>query len=84
MTAAEAKARQEELAFRGFSLGWWYGTRCVPCCGVFPRLQKTADLLSCFYECEVCGKRTEPQTMPWIAEEVWNRHEYREQQMSLF
>lgn len=86
MTAREAKAMQDGLAAKGMKLGWWYGVKCEPCCGVFPKLMKKAgfDPNDAYYQCEVCGKRTDAYTMPWLAEAAWNRHEYQEQQMSLF
>lgn len=86
MTAEEAKANQDRIVRKGFELGWWYGTRCKKCCGVFPKFMKTADLLECFYQCEVCGRRTEPKPMPWVAEEAWNNGEFIDEmlQYSLF
>ena len=72
MTPEEAKKNQERLS-RSYSIGYWYGTRCEKCCGVYPKLitgRGTKDL--CFYECEVCGKRTRPCLMPWESEKEWN------------
>lgn len=83
MTEAEAKANQDRIA-KHFNLGWWYGTRCKKCCGVYPKLEHTDDLLKCFYECEVCHKRTAPAKMPWIAEEAWNNGEVIGCQMDIF
>lgn len=83
MTASEAKANQERIAER-FDLGWWYGIRCKKCCGVYPKFMKSGDLLKCFYQCEVCGKRTpNDHEMPWLAEEEWNNMTEPEQ-ISLF
>lgn len=36
------------------------------------------------YECEVCGRKTEKQAMPWIAEKEWNAGNTNEPQLSLF
>ncbi len=85
MTADEARANQERIA-ETFNLGWWYGVRCEKCCGVFPRLivpdQTTGR---CYYQCEVCGRRTAECEMPWIAEKKWNDHEWTDEgQFSLF
>lgn len=81
MTAEEALKNQTEIA-EHYNLGWWYGTQCRKCCGVYPKLE--AGELHCFYVCEVCGKRTEPHSMPWLAREAWNNGEYFEGQVRLF
>ena len=84
MTAEEAKKNQEELA-KHFNLGFWYGTHCKKCCGVYPKFRTSASYDSyCWYECEVCGKRTENAPMPWVAEKAWNADEFMETQISLF
>lgn len=83
MTAEEAKKNQDRIA-EHYNLGWWYGTRCRKCCGVYPKLIMTNDLLKCFYQCEVCGTRTAPETMPWIAEEAWNNGKIEYSQMDIF
>ena len=84
MTAAEAKARQDELS-KHFKLSYWYGTGCEKCCGVYPKFM-TGGVQGndCWYQCEVCGKRTEPQLMPWIAAREWNEGHFRNLQLSLF
>lgn len=74
-TAAEAKAEQDQLRVKGFDLGWYFGTKCEKCCGVYPRFMKTGTD-DCFYQCDVCGKRTAACVMPWVAEEAWNNHQY--------
>lgn len=54
---------------------------------VFTKLMISGGMQdACWYQCEVCGRRTEPQTMPWIAEKVWNKGEYLDEmlQYSLF
>lgn len=88
MTALEAKRKQNEILAQGYDLGWWYGTNCKKCCGVFPKLMfaKTYDPKDCYYQCEVCSKRTELKVMPWQAKEAWNNDEchYESLQMSLF
>ena len=87
MTEQQAKANQNRIA-KHYNLGWWYGTRCQKCCGVFPKFMTTDTMrCECYYQCEVCGKRTKPFDMPWQAEEAWNNGEYDEtvlRQLSLF
>ena len=82
MTREEAKANQDEIA-KHYKLSYWYGTRCEKCCGVYPKFQRAYNE-GCYYECEVCGKRTGQFGMKWEAEEAWNRGEFLEEQMSLF
>lgn len=88
MTPEEAKAEQARIA-QHYRLEWYYGTDCTPCCEVYPKFKSTRgpeDL--CYYECPVCGKRTEGHSMPWLARDAWNRGEtYREkesEQLTLF
>ena len=84
MTREEAIAHQAELA-EHFNLSYWYGTRCKKCCGVFPKFKTSLGFDSkCWYECEVCGTRTAAVSMPWIAEEAWNKGELIPGQFSLF
>ena len=77
MTMEDAILEQEEIVRRGFNLGWWFGTNCRKCCSVFPRL--IANDHDCWYQCPVCGQRTEPASMPWIAEEAWNSGRFRDE-----
>jgi hypothetical protein len=74
MSPEEAKAHQEQLIADGWNIGFWYGTGCKKCCGVYPKfiIQIWPKDL-CRYECEVCGKTTEPYRMIWEAEEAWNK-----------
>lgn len=84
MTREEAKRNQDRLS-KHYDLGFWYGTKCEKCCGVFPKFMTTDRLESlCWYECEVCGKRTEKVSMPWIAEEMWNGGKYEADQIRMF
>lgn len=87
MTAEEAKANQEEIA-KNYNLGWWYGVNCEKCCGVYPKSMRENSFAraDCYYQCEVCGKRTAGYTMPWLSAEAWNNHEWINEytQMSLF
>ena len=86
MTREEAKANQDRIA-KDFDLSYWYGTHCEKCCDVFPKFRTFGDLggrSKCYYECEVCGKRTELFDMPWQSEKAWNNHEYKETQLSWF
>lgn len=89
MTREEAKANQDEIERGPFKLSYWYGTNCEKCCGVYPKFRTGYDPAkhmqdACWYECEVCGKRTEFFGMPWQAEEAWNAGKFMEQQLSLF
>lgn len=86
MTSEEAKREQDRIA-EHYNLGWWYGTGCEKCCGVFPKFMVANGMSTdCWYECEVCGKRTPPKNMPLVAEEAWNRGEVIQEpkQLSLF
>lgn len=84
MTREEAAAEQERIA-KDYDLSYWYGTDCEKCCGVYPRFhQSMANGIGCFYQCDVCGKRTEPQPMPWVARDEWNAGNYAEEQISFF
>ena len=84
MTEERAIKHQQELAQRT-NIGWWYGTGCEKCCSVYPKLIiGIGQDDSCRYECEVCGKKTKPYSMPWLAEEAWNNHEYDEKELKQF
>lgn len=85
MTREEAAANQKDLA-RRYDLSFWYGTWCEPCCGVYPKFMSlhSNNPKDCFYQCEVCGKRTESFTMPWQARDAWNNGEFVEDQIRLF
>jgi len=84
MTQEEAAAKQVEIS-KNYDLSFWYGTGCDRCCGVFPKFM-TTDTMNpmCWYECEVCGKRTEPQPMPWLAKAAWNKGQFLEKQIRMF
>lgn len=84
MTAKEAKEKQDRIA-QHYNLGWWYGTDCEKCCGIFPKLMMSGATSheQCYYQCEVCGKRSEPCLMPWIARDKWNDHEYVQEEKQL-
>lgn len=84
MTREEAKKNQDRLS-KHYNLSFWYGTNCKKCCGVYPKFRSTDGFESlCWYECEVCGKRTSAESMPWIAEEAWNAGRYEEGQIKMF
>ena len=73
MTAEEAKKHQDQLVAEGWDLGFWYGTNCTKCCGVYPKLDThIAPNDDCRYRCEVCGKKTANYSMPWLARDAWN------------
>lgn len=86
MTREEVERKQADLAAKGYDLSHWYGTGCEKCCGVYPLFRVTDWQTSpgCWYECEVCGTRTDVYHMPWQAEEAWNRREYRAEQLKWF
>lgn len=73
-TYEKVKEEQDRLKANGYYLGWWYGVSCKKCCGVYPKFMKKEgfDPKDCYYQCEVCGRRTAPEVMPWIARDAWN------------
>lgn len=84
MTREEAAAHQAELA-KHYDLSYWYGTNCKKCCGVYPKFKHSEAFGGgCWYECEVCGTRTNEVSMPWIAAEQWNHDEVIPGNFSLF
>ena len=86
MTAEEAKKYQDQIVAEGWDLGFWYGTKCAKCCGVYPKFVNVytdgQDL--CRYECEVCGKKTAVYSMPWLARDAWNNGKFVISQGALF
>lgn len=81
MTQQEAKKEQQRLEiFYGHDgLGWWFGTHCEKCCGVYPRFCKrdTNDKHhDDYYKCDVCGKQTDYYAMPSQARDAWNGHKF--------
>lgn len=73
MTQDEAIRHQRRLEADGYNLAWWYGTNCYKCHDVFPKLMTKQDNSGdCWYECEVCGKKSRHGNMPWVARENWN------------
>jgi hypothetical protein len=73
-TAEEEKAHQERL---GKSVGFWYGTKCEKCCGVYPKFFTTLGFENLgYYVCMVCGKESKHCDMNWQARDAWNAHEY--------
>lgn len=78
--------QQNDIAAH-FDLGWWYGTWCKKCCDVYPIFMKTDDFSDlCYYQCEVCGRKSKKCVMPWVARDDWNSMEFDliEEQISLF
>ena len=87
MTREAAIANQEQIVADGYRLEWWYGTDCEKCCGVYPKFMTSYVGLGeqCYYQCEVCGKRTKGCDMSHFAADAWNRHEYLDnRQMTIF
>ena len=79
MTREQAIAEQERIKQNGFSLGWYFGTKCEKCCDVFPRFchrDANDKYKTAYYKCDVCGKQTDYYGMPWQAEEAWNNHKF--------
>ncbi len=88
LSKEEAKRKQDELA-KHYDLGFWYGTGCKKCCDVYPKIMITnATHDQCYFQCEVCSKRTEAVDMPWVSEKLWNEgktfYECGSVQLSLF
>jgi len=79
MTQREAMLEQRRLELSGFDLGWYFGTDCEKCCGVYPRFC-TKDVNDryhdSYYKCDVCGKQTDLWATPSQCAEKWNNHEY--------
>lgn len=88
MKTKEQVMREQERLRQHYKLSWWYGTACKKCCDVYPKLmtKETFDTKDLWYECEVCGRRTNLFTMPHLAQEAWNKGEtYIEmEQVSLY
>ena len=59
---------------KNYGLSFWYGTWCKKCCDVYPiHVNYTKGFEDkMWYQCEVCGRRTEPADMPWVARDDWN------------
>lgn len=73
MTPEEAKAIQDKIVKDGYTLGFWYGVNCKKCHGVYPIFRNTKGIDDqCYYECQVCGRKTGLHDMPWQAQEEWN------------
>ena len=86
-TAEEVKKDQERL---GKNAGWYYGTDCTKCCGVYPKFisEQTFEALG-YYVCLVCGKESLHKPMPWQSRDDWNNNRFvwkppREKQMTIF
>ena len=76
MTKEQAKENQKRIA-EHYKLSHWYGTWCDKCCEVYPKLMIGKGLdADCWYECEVCGKRTDAYCMPWMARDAWNNRQF--------
>lgn len=81
-TKAEEKAYQDSL---GRFLGWYYGTNLYKCCGVYPRLMTEQTFeQNAYYICLVCGKESDHEQMPWLAEESWQKMNKPYEQMTIF
>lgn len=77
MTQKEAILKQNTLRRLGFPLGWWYGTDCRKCCGVYPEFISDVNGHGlCAYRCPVCGKESSPAVLPWLARDAWNAGQY--------
>lgn len=74
MPAEIVKARQDKL---GENAGWYFGTWCNKCCGVYPAsMSETGFDDLCYYVCLVCGKESKHCAMPWQARDEWNAGNY--------
>ena len=76
---------QRLLALKGWNLGWYFGTDCEKCCGVYPRAmhRHTNSAQDFYYKCDVCGKKTAAFTRPFMAKDAWNNHEYQADSVQL-
>ena len=88
MTEAEAIERQKRLA-EHYDLSFWYGTKCRKCCSVYPKfmtLECSTIKRDCWYECEVCGRKTHRHEMPYLARDEWNGMDFEPipRQMTIF
>ena len=90
LQAAEVvKARQDAL---GKNVGWYFGTNCRKCHGVYPAFFTESGFEALgYYVCLVCGKESIHEPMPHIAARDWNADRYKWQpsgheyvQMSIF
>ena len=80
------KQEQEELA-QHFNLAWWYGVNCIKCCDVYPVFLTEDNNTGhcCWYQCEVCGRKSLKAVMPHIAVQSWNDNiRLSEGQISLY
>lgn len=69
-----AKKQQDKL---GKNVGWFYGTNCKRCHGVYPKHIDEPDYRAyAYYLCPVCGKESKHFPMPWQAEKAWNNDEF--------
>lgn len=86
MNEHELEAKHQKDLGKRFELGWWYGTRCTPCEGVLPKIlfEYKKGEERCYYECPVCGKRTESFQIPLQAEEAWNAGRFKTTQLKFF
>ena len=76
-SAKEELDEQMSLAKRGADLGWYYGTKCEKCCGVFPKFfTEETFAAKGFYVCMVCGKESRHRSMAHLARESWNNGEF--------
>lgn len=74
-TAKEEKEHQEKL---GNCLGFYYGTNCDKCCGVYPAFFTEGTFRDYgYYVCLVCGRESKHQPMNWMAKDSWNNCEYK-------
>ena len=73
-SAEEVKAHQEKL---GENAGWYYGTWCKKCCGVYPAFYNELNFNNFGYDvCLVCGKESLHEPMPWQCRDDWNAGRY--------
>lgn len=74
-TTEEVKARQDKL---GENAGWYFGTLCKKCCGVYPAFFNDLGFEHLgYYVCLVCGKESLHNPMPWQSRDDWNAGRYK-------
>lgn len=74
-TEKEMKDIQDRL---GNLLGFYYGTSCKKCCGVFPAfMTEDGNDPKCYYVCLVCGKESTHEDLLHLARDSWNYGKYK-------
>ena len=74
LSKEQAKSEQDRL---GKNVGFYYGTRCKKCCGVYPKFLTEGGFRDFgYYVCPVCGKESMHMPMNWECRDAWNNDRY--------